>query len=152
MKTFIKIILIFVGIGLISYILLGSWALSTYDFYPSESPVDEKKLESYSFDRELDGDSITQLGFTDGQIMHVFPNKPCNIGDICFFECLSSKCAHPDHSTFFKKAQSINSGCYYFVGNSGKWMKNGVLVESWDSHLYGALCPGDFRILGVVLN
>ena len=153
MKTFIKICLIFVGIILIAYILLGSWGLYTYEFLPTPPVVDKKSLPDYFVVKTLDGNSISQYGFSDGQDMRVFYNLPCRVGDICNFKCLAEKCWHSDTVRFFKKVQSIDSsGCYFFIGNSDPWLIGDIRYVSWDSRVYGSLCPGEVRIYGRVVN
>lgn len=151
MKKFIKICLIFVVMVLVSYILIGSWALYNYDFYPE---VSKKSLPGYFVVKTLNGGSISQFGFSDGQNMKVFPNLPCRVGDICNFKCLIDKCVNSDGTyRFFKKVQSIDSsGCYFFIGNPNPRIIGNLQYTSWDSRSYGSLCPGEFKIYGRVIN
>lgn len=143
MKTFIKILLIL-------SLLIGVGCFFGCSQGDNPIVVDVESLPEYSFKTEIIGNSMTELGLKSGDVLDVYPNLPCNVGDICLFRCLVDRCKTDGLPDSFKKVESIENGCYYFVGNSRQWYEGDVLAASWDSRVFGALCPGEVKIWGVV--
>lgn len=119
----------------------------SFSNYPTKSgePID------YIY-TNFSGESMTSFGFPGTpHLLKVYPNKPCEVGSFCVFECLVEKCfndGQPAHS-YLKKLISVTDGCYLFEGNPDPWEENGVVKYSFDSRYYGCLYPSEFSIVGV---
>lgn len=120
-------------------------------FIPKSSiaTINITKLETYHERIPIaDTHSMTEFGFTTG-MAEWYPNKTCEIGNFCGFDCLSFKCQRGVEKSFLKKLVKIENNCYYFEGNTNPWRENGILVESFDFRVFGCLMPNEFRINGV---
>lgn len=144
MNKLIKIALIIFGTLL--YLVTLVLAIRLYNFqYPTfDEKIDVTKLSNYHFEFTSHGKSMTDYGITDGSTLVMYPNKKCNVGDICGIECLTKKCNNDGDTIFTKKIISIDNNCYFFQGNKNP-------LESWDSRYYGCLKPDEFKMWGIVV-
>lgn len=92
----------------------------------------------------------TSMGNGDGWST-IDPSKKPVIGDVVLFECLSSKCANPDHegeeySTLHRLTAIEPNGCMHIEGDAQ------YDLDSWDTRDYGCLMPDEIKIEGVVVD
>jgi hypothetical protein len=88
----------------------------------------------------------------DGSVLHVYPADVPVLGDVVVWNCLTTKCVSEDGTTsFLKFIRRIDSrGCFWFEGRLDEYSYKGQRMHSFDATEYGYLCPGDFKVLGVV--
>lgn len=121
------------------------------DFFPTRITYDD----SISYRTiNMIGTSMQQYGIDDGDIFRVNHYWACKPGDNCFFKCLVPKCAgdygdSKGQTDWTKRLISIKDDCYWFEGNPEPWMENGILVQSFDSRIYGCLKRSEFIMRGV---
>ena len=120
---------------------------------PNVSPGVSDTPSRYVFGRMI-GNSMQQYGFYDGASFRVDTQKTCEPGDFCSFVCLVERCRGiygeaTGQVDWTKRLMSITDNCYWFEGNPENWMENGIMVQSFDSRMYGCLKQNEFRMQGV---
>jgi hypothetical protein len=139
-----------IGCALLIFLFMLSIALGFYFAFR------EYRIRKYnsSPDRygisSIKGNSLSEYGFKNGQEIKIYYNQKCQPGDICAFKCLIEKCNHNGVVNYIKQLKYIENGCYWFQGNTLPWEDENFVYDSHDSRDYGLLCPGDFRMDGVV--
>lgn len=110
------------------------------------------------WEEEIDGYSMEEYGFMNGETYWYYPKLACLPGDNCRFECLTERCTYHFTSTstkpitvYLKHLVSIEDDCYWFEGNKNSFIVNDQEYESFDSRSYGCLKPNEFEISGVAI-
>ena len=127
------------------------------ELYDYEKSIYNNYLDAHT--REwIQGVSMVHLGIKDGVYSDIYWNKPCSIGDICAFSCISDKCEHEGLCKQLKRTKYIKGdGMYYwFEGRPDEYLcpDGDGMCHSFDSlHDYGWLKAGrDFYGLGFIPN
>lgn len=119
---YIKIIGVVVGVIIVGFLVFNKYYLVKHYYHFAVS-----------------GNSMQELGFNNGETLWA-KYGDCNIGNICVFQCNSSKCGGLE---LIKQVKDKKDGCYWMEGNpSGK--------DTADSRNFGWLCDNELRIIGVV--
>jgi len=177
MKQLVKKLLIFTG-ALFALILIISNFLNYFQpawYLKSQQKsyswlngppviVPDKSHENYFYTADSSGDSMLEFGLSEKEHnIKIFPNKPCDTGDICAFTCRVRKCQFPcddpntcqfneSTASYIKKLTKFENNCYWFEGNEDVWEKDGKKYISIDSRKYGWLCGNDLEINGLVIQ
>lgn len=134
---------LFIVIGLT--ILLGVLFLA-WDYY--------RYTPGFYVHGVVEGNSMSEYGFHDGDATLHYINEVCEVGDFCEFTCIAEKCAlYDEYPTSVKLLTNITDDCYYFEGNKNPWREEahpGKIGTSHDSNVFGCLMPDEFEMHGVV--
>lgn len=98
---------------------------------------------------QVDGRSMENRGFMNGDLVKVIQASQFNIGDIIAFACFHEKCS----GMYIKEIVGKINDCYWLEGRNDFWEENNVKKQSMDSRTtYGWLCNENIDIRGIVFS
>lgn len=135
-------------------------AFANIELYESEKSQYTDYL-NYNIPHGINGISMAHLDFKESDVVDLYPNHACTIGDVCSFECLADRCIVANefiYKQITKMKYVKGEGVYYwFVGRPDvfpcpdkPWLE---CVSNDSVHTFGWMLRGtDFRFNGEILD
>lgn len=83
--------------------------------------VSKRAVQDARYQFTISENSMCPFGFCDGEKAWVYYNKPCNIGDICSFKCLSDRCDEYKGKYLIKYLADVSGNRVWVVGRSDQY-------------------------------